>query len=174
MLECDRPDCLFPDCLCVEPTKLPKRKSGAMKTLIRLGIVAIGAMLAFLLVSFFLFVTGAHAHSAGPSFAQQAQAGQTAPSYTPGTGAAPVGEQPKGWSYPWACCSGMDCQRISQKSVHEGADGYTIDGSTDTAPISYGDKRIKESPDGDFHWCAHRTGIDVGKTICLFAPPRGY
>lgn len=40
--------------------------------------------------------------------------------------------------------------------------------------IPMSDKRIKDSPDGRFHRCAHQAGLDAGKTICLFVPPRGF
>ena len=81
---------------------------------------------------------------------------------------------PTGWSYPWSCCSSLDCQQLGSTRVRETPDGYVIDGSTDTAIIGYQDKRIKDSPDGEFHWCAHQAGIDQGKTICLFVPPKGF
>ncbi len=35
------------------------------------------------------------------------------------------------------------------------------------------DARIKESPDGEFHWCSVG-GSDAGATVCLFVPPRGF
>lgn len=35
-------------------------------------------------------------------------------------------------------------------------------------------RRVRPSPDGMFHWCAHQSGVDAGQTICLFAPPRGF
>lgn len=85
-----------------------------------------------------------------------------------------VAGQPLGWSYPWACCSNMDCQPVGENDVTEGPDGYQVAGSSDQTPIPYGDKRIKDSPDGEFHWCAHRSGIDSGHTICLFVPPKGF
>lgn len=83
-------------------------------------------------------------------------------------------DAPAGWTYPWACCSGLDCQRVDEVRVHETPDGYVVDGSADTAAIPYLDKRVKDSPDGDFHWCAHQQGADVNKTICLFRPPKGF
>jgi hypothetical protein len=80
-------------------------------------------------------------------------------------------EAPLGWSYPYACCANYDCKQYTGH-VKESREGYVIDQTGEV--ISYGDKRIKDSPDGEFHWCAHQTGIDAGKTICLFVPPRGY
>ena len=32
----------------------------------------------------------------------------------------------------------------------------------------------RDSPDGEYHWCAHQAGIDAGHTICLFVPPKGF
>jgi hypothetical protein len=85
--------------------------------------------------------------------------------------APPTGQQPVGWTYPWACCSGQDCGR-ADGDVTEGPDGYVIGHTGEVVP--YGDRRVKDSPDGEFHWCAHRAGIDAGRTICLFVPPRGF
>jgi hypothetical protein len=50
--------------------------------------------------------------------------------------------------------------------------GYLIRHTGEIIP--YGDRRIKNSPDGEYHWCAHRKGLDEGKTICLFVPPSGF
>jgi hypothetical protein len=38
-------------------------------------------------------------------------------------------DAPSGWTYPWACCSNMDCQQISKPGdagVKETSDGYVI------------------------------------------------
>lgn len=80
--------------------------------------------------------------------------------------------QPLGWKYPWACCSNLDCTPVPDSAISEGPDGYTIKSTGEV--IAYADKRIKDSPDGTFHWCAHRQGIDAGRTICLYVPPRGF
>ena len=88
--------------------------------------------------------------------------------------ATPTAAQPLGWTYPWSCCSSLDCKRVSGVSVHETPDGYVVDGAKDAAAIGYQDKRIKDSPDGEYHWCAHQAGVDAGKTICLFVPPKGF
>lgn len=128
-------------------------------------IIALVALLAATVI-----VSLARAHEAGPTWAQQAQMN----GYTP-SAPAPSGTQPPGWQYPWACCSGMDCQRVNAKpdqDVKETSAGYVIVSTGEL--VAYGDKRIKDSPDGDFHWCAHRAGIDQGHTICLFVPPRGF
>lgn len=89
--------------------------------------------------------------------------------------AAATASQPLGWSYPWACCSGQDCRQASSGAggeVRETAAGYLIAATGEVVP--YRDRRIRLSPDGAFHWCAHKAGIDAGRTICLFVPPRGF
>ncbi len=83
--------------------------------------------------------------------------------------AKPTAALPQGWSYPFACCASLDCRSASTGEVTESPDGYHTPGDV----ISYGDKRIKISPDGEFHWCSHQAGLDAGKTICLFVPDRG-
>ena len=86
--------------------------------------------------------------------------------------AKPTAGQPLGWKYPWSCCSNQDCKQMSGAGVVERENGYLIAATGEVVP--YRDKRIKDSPDGEFHWCAHQAGIDAGKTICLFVPPRGF
>lgn len=86
--------------------------------------------------------------------------------------ALPTAARPLGWSYPFACCANYDCETVSESAVIEGARGYEIRSTGELIPMS--DKRVKDSPDGQFHWCAHRAGLDAGKTICLFVPPRGF
>jgi hypothetical protein len=80
--------------------------------------------------------------------------------------------QPLGWKYPWSCCSSMDCRMLGDQAVSERPEGYVI-GSTGEI-VAYADKRVKNSPDGEYHWCAHQAGIDAGHTICLFVPPKGF
>ncbi|RWH31642.1 hypothetical protein [Mesorhizobium sp.] len=83
--------------------------------------------------------------------------------------AEPTSVLPQGWSYPFACCANYDCRQATGEMKEE-PDGYhTPSGEV----IPYSDKRIKLSPDGEFHWCAHQAGLDAGKTICLFVPDRG-
>jgi len=88
--------------------------------------------------------------------------------------AIPTAAQPLGWVYPMSCCSGYDCREAGKGrtvQVAERPKGYEI--STTHELIFYGDARIKDSPDGEFHWCS-QGGRDTGGTICLFAPPRGF
>lgn len=54
-------------------------------------------------------------------------------------------EAPKGWNYPFSCCSGYDCREVKASAVEEQTTGYRVpSGET----VSYSDKRIKDSPDG--------------------------
>lgn len=80
-------------------------------------------------------------------------------------------EAPTGWSYPASCCHNRDCRPVPAATVKEGPDGYRITISHETLP--YGDTRVKNSPDGLYHWCTSN-GSDSGPTICLYVPPRAY
>lgn len=80
-------------------------------------------------------------------------------------------EAPKGWAYPLSCCSNFDCKQVANGSVSERPEGYVI-GTGEV--VAYNDKRIRNSPDGEFHWCAHQSGVDAGRTICLFVPSRSF
>jgi hypothetical protein len=89
-------------------------------------------------------------------------------------GSAYAHDAPAGWSYDKQCCSGMDCRAVNQSAgpqVRETPRGYRI--STTGEVIPYHDSRIKDSPDGEFHWCSHG-GRDTAPTICLYAPVKGY
>lgn len=104
------------------------------------------AIVLFILAAFLIaLVREADAHDAPQSFAR-----------------------PQGWSYPFSCCSGVDCRPVSASRIREGGDGYTVP-SGEIVPL--GDPRLKDSPDGEFHWCSV-AGADDGRTICLFVPPR--
>ena len=81
-------------------------------------------------------------------------------------------EAPTGWTYPWACCSNMDCQEVQASAISERPQGYVIQSTGEV--VAYADKRVKNSPDGEYHWCAHQKGLDAGRTICLFVPPKGF
>ena len=86
--------------------------------------------------------------------------------------ALPTAAKPQGWAYPFACCADFDCEAVPESAIVEGARGYEIRSTGELIPMS--DRRVKDSPDGQFHWCAHRAGLDAGKTICLFVPPRSF
>lgn len=80
-------------------------------------------------------------------------------------------DAPTGWSYPTACCSGFDCREVADADIVEGARGYEIRATGEMIPMT--SPKIKQSPDGRFHWCSEQ-GAEHGKTICLFIPPRGF
>ena len=83
-------------------------------------------------------------------------------------------DAPKGWAYPFACCSDYDCRAVTagrEGVVQERPEGYVIAATGEVIP--YSDARVKHSPDGDFHWCSVAGKAD-GRTICLFVPPRSF
>lgn len=89
--------------------------------------------------------------------------------------ALPTASKPQGWSYPFSCCSGYDCREVNKKEskikIKQTAKGYVI--SSTGEMLEYSDARIKDSPDGEFHWCSV-AGADDSRTICLFVPPPAY
>ncbi len=85
--------------------------------------------------------------------------------------AVPTKKMPLGWTYPWSCCSGMDCRQVPATAIGQTPEGYVIKATGEVIP--YGSKKIKDSPDGEFHWCS-KQGKDDGETICLFIPPPSY
>jgi hypothetical protein len=105
---------------------------------------------------FYLFATAMVALSA-PAFAHDAK---------------PSAAKPQGWNYPFACCANYDCRAAHTGEVLEKPEGYVIASTGEVVPMT--DRRVKDSPDGEFHWCAHQGGLDAGRTICLFVPPRSY
>ena len=80
-------------------------------------------------------------------------------------------DAPAGWSYPFSCCSGMDCREVAGNSIAERPEGYVIKGTGEV--LGYRDTRLKVSPDGEYHWCSV-AGADNTRTICLFVPPKAY
>ena len=86
--------------------------------------------------------------------------------------AKPTAAKPQGWSYPFACCANYDCHEVSQTSISERPEGYVIKDTGEVRGVQR--QTYQDSPDGEFHWCAHQAGLDAGKTICLFVPPSSY
>jgi hypothetical protein len=109
-----------------------------------------------LAVSFLTVATGALVAMSAPAVAHDA---------------IPTAAMPQGWSYPFSCCSGYDCREVSAKAISERPEGYVIQGTGEV--VAYSDGRLKNSPDGEYHWCSV-AGADNGRTICLFVPPRSY
>lgn len=85
--------------------------------------------------------------------------------------AKPTAAKPQGWSYPFSCCSGYDCREVSSGRISERPEGYVIKGTGEV--VAYSDTRLKDSPDGAYHWCSV-AGADDSRTICLFVPPHSY
>lgn len=85
--------------------------------------------------------------------------------------AARAHDAPAGWTYPQACCSDFDCREVADAAIGEGRDGYTIRATGEV--LAPGDARLRDSPDGRFHWCSV-AGSANGRTICLFVPPRSF
>jgi hypothetical protein len=85
--------------------------------------------------------------------------------------ALPTATKPLGWSYPFSCCSNYDCREAAEGTIQETPAGYRYTVTGDI--VAYmGDARLRNSPDGKFHICTVGGYVD-GRTLCLFAPPRG-
>lgn len=80
-------------------------------------------------------------------------------------------DAPSGWSYPFSCCSNQDCRPVATKAISEKPQGYVINITGEVVP--YADKRVRVSPDGEFHWCSV-AGEEKSRTLCLFVPPHSY
>lgn len=85
--------------------------------------------------------------------------------------ALPSAAKPNGWSYPFSCCSGYDCREVPRNAISERPEGYVINGTGEV--LAYTDTRLKDSPDGKYHWCSV-AGANDSRTICLFRPPMGF
>lgn len=91
-----------------------------------------------------------------------------------------------GWAYPISCCADYDCKEIPSERVQTLPQGYKITlwpGDHEFVTqgiwflIDYGDKRLKDSPDGYYHICitdAEPTRPWTSKVVCLFVPPQAY
>lgn len=86
-------------------------------------------------------------------------------------GGADAHDAVSGWAYPNSCCSGYDCREVKETAISERPEGYVIQGTGEV--LGYRDTRLKDSPDGEFHWCSV-AGKNDSRTICLFVPPRSY
>lgn len=81
-------------------------------------------------------------------------------------------DAPTGWTYPLLCCSNKDCKQISSADVRPVQTGWLIEQTGEV--VTYGDKRLKDSPDGLYHRCAFSADFEKGRTLCLFVPPMGF
>jgi hypothetical protein len=50
--------------------------------------------------------------------------------------ALPTAAKPLGWSYPYSCCSGVDCRQVSNKAISERSEGYVINGTGEVVAYS--------------------------------------
>ena len=93
-------------------------------------------------------------------------------------------DAPSGLSYPAGCCSNYDCRPVDGPNAvphHDGnvrvrftdAGGYEIETTGERLGPFGSDSRVKQSMDGEYHWCS-TSGKDDGKTICLLVPPLGF
>jgi hypothetical protein len=79
-------------------------------------------------------------------------------------------DAPSGWAYDMSCCSNQDCHP-EPREVRATSLGWLITATGETIP--YGDGRIHESKDGDFHRCANGAAKQDHSTRCLYVPPMG-
>jgi len=80
-------------------------------------------------------------------------------------------EAKSGWTYPYACCSNNDCREVPASTISERPEGYVINPTGEV--VAYTDRRVRDSPDGVYHWCSI-AGADTSRTICLFVPPKSF
>lgn len=86
--------------------------------------------------------------------------------------------------YPLECCSGMDCQQVPVETVEALSDGYHVTLKADdhmmllrptSYVVPYSDRRIKPSPDNEYHACISRQYEKHGGVLlCLFVKHMGY
>jgi hypothetical protein len=76
-----------------------------------------------------------------------------------------------GWAYPLECCSNKDCREVPAENITERTDGYVI--AMTGERVGYSDPRVRDSPDGVYHWCS-ADGANDTRTICLFVPPQAF
>ena len=79
-------------------------------------------------------------------------------------------DAPTGWSFDPACCSNRDCGEVPTDWISEERDGVHIKPTGEI--IGYGDKRIRQSPDGMTYWC-RPPGAPNPKTICVYLGGKG-
>jgi len=85
---------------------------------------------------------------------------------------------PSGWEYDWYCCSGSDCQEISEKHVKAVKGGYkvTMDVGDHVMVTKHHEyfieqSKVRLSKDDKFHLCLWP---DEDTLRCLYAPPMGF
>ena len=94
---------------------------------------------------------------------------------------APAHQAPSGWSYPWECCSGMDCAPVEADAVQTTPQGYFVTimpgthpqwPASQTRPITFLIPYAKgrASPDGHYHICFRPDGT----LLCFYATVGGF
>lgn len=74
--------------------------------------------------------------------------------------------------YEYECCSDYDCAPLEETKIEEKDGGWTL---WDGRHVPYRDKRVKPSPDGQFHLCEQKWEPNTAdrKILCLYAPIGG-
>lgn len=73
--------------------------------------------------------------------------------------------------YEYSCCHDKDCRPVPDGAITEGPNGYVVKATGEVIP--YTDKRVRQSPDQNFHWCSV-AGLPDSRTLCIYAPGRGF
>ncbi|PWJ81544.1 hypothetical protein C7441_11076 [Pseudaminobacter salicylatoxidans] len=73
-------------------------------------------------------------------------------------------------SYAIECCPNRDCGQVPADWISGGPDGVRIIPTGEVIP--YSDTRIKQSPDGQIHWC-RPPEVPSPRTICIYLPLGG-
>ena len=70
-------------------------------------------------------------------------------------------------TYPVSCCSSFDCGAVPAAHVGDRPQGSIVETTGET--IAYKDARLRQSLDGEHHWCSVN-GSGSGRTVYLFEP----
>lgn len=81
-------------------------------------------------------------------------------------------QAPTGWAYPRACGADRDCWEGRSSALGERPRGYVIPWTDEV--VAYEGRTVRQSPDGEYHSCAHEAGVDAGQTVCLFVLPKEF
>jgi hypothetical protein len=67
--------------------------------------------------------------------------------------------------YSAECCNENDCHPVEARAVTSEPDGYHYKNYV----VGYGDKRVKDSPDGQYHVCEGVYPYS-NRVFCLYVP----
>lgn len=75
--------------------------------------------------------------------------------------------------YDPICCSDKDCGPVKATDFRPVPGGWMWVPTGEIIP--YNDSRVRESPDGQFHRCAHKgpNDNDTKYSYCIYIPPMG-